>query len=321
MTGRGVFLSDDQLRPIWRCLLSVVLIVLAFLLVSFGIGFIFHALGARTQVFAGFQWFSLLMFPALIVVFKFMTDVFDRRPLAAVGVAFHPRWGAELGRGLVVGAVMILLVAGMEAALGLAHFGWSAESPGHIVIGGAVLGFWLLVAATNEELVFRGYPFQRLMDAIGPVGAIAAFSALFGLGHLGNPEHTWISTLNTMLVGIPLAVAYLRTRALWMSIGMHLAWNFVQGYTLGLPVSGIALPACIFTPVVSGPPWVTGGAYGPEGGVLATGAISAATFYLLASRRIYLSEEMRKLVFGPPQVHAAEPQIITLSLAGPGEEG
>ena len=321
MTWRGVFLSDEQLRPIWRCLLSVALIVLALMLVAVARGFIFRALGGRTQVFAGFQWFSLLMFPALVVVFKFMTYVFDRKPLASVGVAFHPRWQAELGRGLMVGAVMILLVAGLEAALGLAHFGWSAESPGRILMGGAVLGFLLLVAATNEELVFRGYPFQRLMDAIGPVGAIAVFSALFGLGHLANPDHTWISTLNTMLVGIPLAVAYLRTRALWMPIGIHLAWNFIEGYTLGLPVSGIDLPACIFTPVVSGPPWVTGGAYGPEGGVLATGVILAATFYLLASRRIYLSEEMRKLVLGQPRVHAAEPQVISLSLAGRGEEG
>ena len=261
------------------------------------------------------------MILVLLGIFKFLTGTFDRRPLGSVGVAFHSRWRAELGRGLVVGAVMILLVAGLEAALGLAHFGWRTESPGRILMGGGVLGFLLLVAATNEELVFRGYPFQRLMDAIGPVGAIAVFSALFGLGHLANPDHTWISTLNTMLVGIPLAVAYLRTRALWMPIGIHLAWNFVQGYTLGLPVSGLDLPACVFTSVVSGPRWVTGGAYGPEGGVLATGVILATTFYLLASRRIYITEEMKKLVSGPSRIDAVETQVISLSLAGPGEEG
>jgi len=319
MTWRGVFLSDGQPRPIWRCLLSVVLIGLAFLLVAVAMGFIFRALGGRTQVFAGFLWFSLLMFPALVVVFKFMTYVFDRKPLASVGVAFHLRWPAELGRGLMVGAVMILLVAGMEAALGLAHFGLSAESPGRILTGGVFLGFLLLVAATDEELIFRGYPFQRLMDSIGPVGALAVFSALFGLGHRWNPEHTWISTLNTMLVGIPLAVAYLRTRALWMPIGMHLSWNFLQGYGLGLPVSGIALPACILAPAVSGPWWVTGGAYGPEGGVLTTAVILVATYYLLVSPRIYITEEMKKLVSGQPQ--AVEAPVFSLSLTDPPPEG
>jgi membrane protease YdiL (CAAX protease family) len=321
MTWRGIFLSDDQLRPIWRCLLSVVMIVLAFLLVSAALGFLFRAVRGSVHAVAAYSWFSVLMLPALLGIFKLLTGIFDRRSLGSVGVAFHPRWRAELGRGLVVGAVMILLIAGMEAALGLAHFGWSAESPGHILEGGAVLGFLLLVAAANEELVFRGYPFQRLMDAIGPVGAIAVFSALFGLGHLANPEHTWISTLNTMLVGIPLAVAYLRTRALWMPIGLHLAWNFLEGYALGLPVSGLNLSASVFTSMVSGPRWVTGGAYGPEGGVLATGVILAATFYLLASRRIYITEEMKRLVFGPPRVVAAEPPVSLLSLTGSREEG
>jgi len=318
MTGREVFLSNGQLRPIWRCLLSTLLIAAAYVLGGLALVFVFHGLGRRPQVFEGLFWHSALMVPALLGIFKFMTAVFDRRPLTAVGLAFHSRWRAELIRGLVVGAVMILLVAGTEAALGLAHFSLSAEAPIRMVKGGLLLGFLLLVAATNEELTFRGYPFQRLMDSLGPVGAIAVFSALFGLGHLMNPDHTWISTVNTMLVGVPLALAYVRTRALWLPIGIHLSWNFLQGYALGLPVSGLVLPARILAPVVSGPWWVTGGAYGPEGGVLTSGVIVAATFYLLASRRIYITEDMKKLVVGPPP--QAEAPVSSLSLAGSAEE-
>ena len=101
-----------------------------------------------------------------------------------------------------------------------------------------------------------------------------------------------------MLVGIPLAAAYLRTRALWMPIGIHFAWNFLQGFTLGLPVSGIALPDALVTARVHGAVWLTGGDYGPEGGLLASGAIVAVTFYMLLSKRIYTSEEMKALVFG-----------------------
>jgi len=65
----------------------------------------------------------------------------------------------------------------------------------------------LWLAAAHEEAVFRGYPFQRLVESLTPVGAIAVASALFGLAHFGNPHRTWISTANTMLVGIPFAIA------------------------------------------------------------------------------------------------------------------
>jgi hypothetical protein len=318
MTRKGIFLSEGELRPIWRCLLSALLIGAAVLLVALALGFVFHGLGRRPEMFEALSWTSVLMLPALLAIFRFMTAVFDRRPLASVGLAFHARWRAELARGLVVGAAMILLVAGLQTTLGFARFSLSPEAPFRLLKGALLLGFVLLIAATNEELIFRGYPFQRLMDAIGPAGAIAVFSVLFGLGHLMNPDHTWISTLNTMLVGVPLAVAYVRTRALWLPIGIHLSWNFLQGYALGLPVSGLALPARMLTPVVSGPEWVTGGAYGPEGGVLASGVIVAATLYLLVARRIYITEDMKKLACGPPP--RPEAPISSLSLAAPGEE-
>ena len=242
MTWREVFVSDRQLRPIWRCLLSVALIVAAYLLVVVVMGFTSHFLMGRARLFGGFTGSSVLMLPALLGVFKFMTGVFDRRPLGSVGLAFHPRWRAELGRGLVVGAVMILAVGGAEWLLGMARFSLSTESPAQIAGSGLFLGLLLLIAAANEELAFRGYPFQRLMDSIGPVGAIAAFSILFGLGHIANPNHTVVSTLNTMLVGVPLAVAYLRTRALWLAGAIDLGRTPLGLHGLSLGVRG-ALPA------------------------------------------------------------------------------
>ena len=69
-----------------------------------------------------------------------------------------------------------------------------------------------------------------------------------------------------MLVGVPLSVAYLRTRALWMPVGIHFAWNYVQGFIFGLPVSGFRLPTSVLTARVHGAAWLTGSAYGPEGG-------------------------------------------------------
>jgi len=116
---------------------------------------------------------------------------------------------------------------------------------------------------------------------------------LFGAAHLRNPFQNWISTLNTALVGVLLAICYLRTRALWLPLGIHFAWNFVQGYVLGFPVSGIALQHSIFQAKIIGPAYLTGGAYGPEGSILSLGVIAAGTIYFFVSRRIYPSREMQ----------------------------
>lgn len=299
MRWEKVLLDHDELRPIWRCLLSVVMILLAYLGIAIALGMVFGGVGRWPRLLGNLFWLNLCMLPALFGIFKIMTGFFDEKPLASVGVALRGRWRQELGLGLGLGAAMIFLVAGLERLLGLATFLWTTDSPQRVLAVGGFLFVLVLVAASNEELVFRGYPFQRLVDSVGPPAAVAAFSALFGLAHLANPSPTWVSTLNTMLIGVPLAVAYLRTRSLWMPIGMHFAWNFLEGYVLGLPVSGLAFPAAVAQAESHGAAWLTGGTYGPEGGLLTTQVIVAATVYLCFSERIYMSEETKQLLSGP----------------------
>ena len=100
----------------------------------------------------------------------------------------------------------------------------------------------LLSGALLEEAMFRGYPFQRLVEAVGPVWAVVALSALFGAAHLGNPNASGVLSwafLNTIAIGVLLALAYLRTRTLWLPFGIHFGWNFALGFVFGLPVSGM----------------------------------------------------------------------------------
>jgi hypothetical protein len=198
---------------------------------------------------------------------------------------------------LALGAVMIFATVALEWAGGGVRFSYV---PHPMWRGGSITFLLFAVAAINEEATFRGYPFQRLVESITPASAIALTSALFGLMHLKNPHHTAISTVNTMLVGVPLAIAYLRTRSLWMPIGIHFIWNFLMGFVMGLPVSGITFPARVLQAEVHGAVWLTGGDYGPEGGLMATLIILLATVYVTLSKRIYTSEEMNALVFGPP---------------------
>jgi membrane protease YdiL (CAAX protease family) len=315
-TGR-IFIVDGRLRPIWRFFLSLVLLFAAVVVAGAAVGSVYRALRVRPELMAAMFWGSLAALAAVLAAFKLLTAIFERRPLGSVGLAFHDRWGRELGHGLAVGGVMIFLVVVLERACGLVHFSYAP----HPVLRAASLTFVVLaVAAINEEAIFRGYPFQRLVESITPVGAIAVTSALFGLGHLGNPHHTWISTTNTMLVGIPFAIAYLRTRSLWMPIGIHFIWNFLLGFLLGLPVSGLTFPLSVFQARVHGAAWLTGAEYGPEGGLLATGVIVAATVYLSLSKRIYTSEEMKALVFDPVPSRGRDRPAAILAPASPEEQ-
>jgi hypothetical protein len=125
----------------------------------------------------------------------------------------------------------------------------------------------LISGALAEEMMFRGYPFQRLEEAIGPVGAIGVFSLLFAVVHLSNPGASPLGLANTVLIGILLALAYLRTRALWLSWGIHFGWNASLGLLFGLPVSGLRLFNVVMRTTAKGPRWLTGGSYGVEASV------------------------------------------------------
>jgi membrane protease YdiL (CAAX protease family) len=165
--------------------------------------------------------------------------------------------GAALGWGLVVLAVLpMALTRTLNIQL------WTQPRAFGLLSLNLVT---LAVAALAEEVAFRGYPFRRLIEAIGPVAATIIMSLLFGVGHMLNPGATWTSTLVTMLAGLLLSIAWLRTHGLWLGWGFHFAWNASMGILFGLPISGITDFSNIVETRAFGPLWLTGGDYGPEG--------------------------------------------------------
>ena len=150
------------------------------------------------------------------------------------------------------------------------------------------------IAATVEELSFRGYALKWLMWSIGTPAALVISSILFGVGHLFNPGATFFSTLNTVLAGILLAVPYVRTRSMWMQIGLHWSWNFVLATIVSLPVSGLNFGPRFFVTADSGPHWLTGGNYGPEGGAAVTIVCVAGIGWLLSTRLLKPSPSAQK---------------------------
>jgi uncharacterized protein len=143
----------------------------------------------------------------------------------------------------------------------------------------------LAVASLAEEVAFRGYPFQRLIDAIGPTLATIVFSLVFAALHMFNPAANRASFMVTVFSSWLLSVAYLRTKALWVCWGWHFAWNASMCLLFGLPVSGITQFSPIIQSDTVGPGWMTGGDYGPEGSVVTAVVILIGIFVVIRTTR------------------------------------
>lgn len=137
----------------------------------------------------------------------------------------------------------------------------------------------MLLVATSEEMVFRGYLLNNMLDSLGKQKALAASAGLFTLAHVFNPEITPIGIMNIFLGGVLLGINFIYTRSLWFSIGLHFGWNFIQGYLLGFAVSGYSAPT-LLQQELKGHPVLTGGAFGVEGSLVTTGLLVAGILLL-----------------------------------------
>jgi hypothetical protein len=145
--------------------------------------------------------------------------------------------------------------------------------------------------------MFRGYGLQTLTRAkLAWVGVLMT-SVPFALVHLSNPNVVpGVTFANTALAGIWLAAAYLRTRSLWLALGVHWSWNWALGWFFGLPISGIRLVSNpLFEGQDNGPKWLTGGSYGIEGGVAATIALILFTVFLWKTRWLSATPELKQM--------------------------
>jgi hypothetical protein len=260
--------SDGRLRPAWRFWISSILFVLTNDVAASLIRLGRFPLGAFESLYRP------LALALALAVFAAMLRLVDRvegNPLAAMGLGLQRRWARESLLGVALGAGMITLAVGGIAVLGEVHF--SIVSEPYLVVRVLVVLWILANAAMLEEVGFRGYPFQRLVEGIGAPLAVLLFSIMFALIHVANPNAKlwgW-GTFNTIFIGAVLAIAYLRSGSLWLAWGIHFGWNATLGLVFGLPVSGITQFAVAVRGTAEGPAWLTGGGYGIEASV--TGAV------------------------------------------------
>ncbi len=167
----------------------------------------------------------------------------------------------ELAAGLLIGVLMFAAVMAVMAAFGLYEIAGAGPAPAWTAIGRAVQ------SGVVEEIMIRAILLRLVWRAFGPWVAFAISAAVFGLGHIANPGASVFAAVCIALeAGIMLGAFYALTGRVWVSIGVHAAWNFTQGYLFGAAVSGGDFgPAMARSTARAGfPDWLTGGAFGPE---------------------------------------------------------
>ncbi len=187
----------------------------------------------------------------------------------------------ELAVGLAIGALLMCAVIAVLVLLGsyqVVDIGWSAG-----ILTGLGAG---VHAGFVEEIVARGVLLRILEGWLGTWWALGITAALFGAAHLGNPHATAFGAVAIMLeAGILLGACYLLTRRLWLAIGVHIAWNFVQGGIFGSDISGIGTGRGLIEARFTGPDLLTGGTMGIEGSLVAIVLCTAAGVAMLVAVR------------------------------------
>lgn len=174
------------------------------------------------------------------------------------------RFWKDSSLGLLLGVCFFGVVVGLMALAGCyriseVHFN---------LLGQAEWFLFFLMVATFEEIIFRGVLFRLIDDRWNTAVALIISALLFGAMHLPNPGATaWSAVAIAIEAGLLLGAAYKFKGTLWLPIAIHWAWNYTQGNILGFAVSGETVSEKLFSAIITGPEWITGGSFGAEASV------------------------------------------------------
>jgi hypothetical protein len=253
-----------------RALLFVLLGLPASLFIAFGIDVATNGMYAydyakgSVDIISFLEDYVLKNAGFILMVWIFRTFI-DKQSFSSLGFAWKgfqiDAWTGFFAALMILFLGSMILVANQNLFFTNAFF-----DPKNISAG--VLLF--VIVAFIEEIVFRGYLLNNLLESLHHGWALILTAALFAFMHLQNNNVTVLSIVNLFLAGLVLGINYVYTRNLWFAIFFHFAWNFFQGSVLGYKVSGIEAGAGIMQQNLSGDTMLTGGAFGFEGSVICT---------------------------------------------------
>jgi uncharacterized protein len=267
--------SQRRLRMLWRLLVYVLVLVV----LVFGLEALVGLLGGPGSFYPAS---NLLQAGSMVLAAWLVGRFVERRSLAGYGFHLSRRWWRDLAFGMLLGALLMALIFAVEVAAGWVTVTGTFRTSSSFARG---FGYALLMfvgVAVSEELFVRGYLLRNLAEGLnwgrlGPRGSLlvawVATSALFGLLHLANPNATMVSTGSLMVAGLFLGLGLILTGELAIPLGVHLTWNLFQGNVFGFPVSGTTAGTTVLAIRQGGPLLWTGGAFGPEAGLVGLGAV------------------------------------------------
>jgi membrane protease YdiL (CAAX protease family) len=282
---KNIFISpsETRLRTPWRILAQSVLFF--FLLICFLLPF----LSNFGQLFTG----KGLLLSQVAEFFAVTLSVFgarrwiDRRSVESLGFKLDRFMLVDLLSGIGISSIMIGMIYLVEVSLGWLKFNrfvWQSDSLIQVITQVAVYLITFILVGWNEEVWVRGYLLQNLAHGINLLWAVILSSIIFGALHGVNPHANLISFFGVVFAGLFLTTGYLRTRQLWLPIGLHIGWNFFEGVVFGFPVSGTETYSLIIS-TVNGPDIWTGGLFGPEAGLIVIPILIVGLFLVLAYSR------------------------------------
>lgn len=199
----------------------------------------------------------------LVLVYSLVVGKIEKRKVDELITTSAGTW---IGKGILLGIVFFSIITAI-----LALFGMYRIEGYDFNITKLISSFiFYLVIATGEEIIFRGIIFRMIAERWNVAIALAVSSLLFGAIHIVNPYASiWSSVAIAIEAGLLLGAAYSFSGTLWLPIGIHWAWNFMEGNIFGFYVSGHLENYRLLTPSISGPGILTGGDFGPEASILA----------------------------------------------------
>jgi hypothetical protein len=280
---KDIFLNRHaEIRSGWRIVIFLLALAALLFLVSIPLSYLGVTVGLLGPV---------LVLACSLAASYVATRFINRKPFTAIGLSLHPATFLEFGTGCLLGFLMMTGIFIVQYLLGFATLtsrGLSLQDSAWVLLSSIP---FFGVAALTEEVIFRGYVFQTLIQAITILPAVFVMAVVFALVHLANPNTSTLGVINVGFAAILLSFAYLKTRSLWLPFGLHFAWNYSQTTLYSFPTSGLEFAGRrLFQSTHTGPEWLTGGLFGPEGGLLATAALIACTWYILKTRRLTVPE-------------------------------
>ena len=289
MNIKRLFLNEKGLRTGWRILIFLSFTLLTLLPIVLALSLLpIDTISQDNRLFLVINTFPIF----LTVIFStyLITRFIEKRRFRTIGFEFHSGVGKEIFSGLLIGFLMISLIFFIQLIFGDVNISFANFSIKVIAVNFILYTVIFAIQSSGEEIFFRGYLFQALIEGTNKITAVGILSVMFGGVHLFNPNASIFSVLNIALTGILFSIAYIRTRSLWLPCALHFSWNFFTGFVYSVPVSGVKVSPSLLTIKNNIPEFLSGGNFGPEGGIIGSIVFLAGIFYISYAKKFSIAE-------------------------------